>query len=65
MIDRIRTTIAAFWANEGTGLTILKPLRNMALSEPKPGHLPPQPNEDLAVTRAVQRLLGLDSKHGK
>lgn len=46
-------------------LALIAPLRRMALSEPPAGRMPPQPNEDLAVTRAVQRLLGLDSKHGK
>jgi hypothetical protein len=29
------------------------------IDTPKPGHLPPQPNRDLAVTRLVMRLLGL------
>ncbi len=42
-------------------LAITAPLRNMALSEPKPGRLPPQPNEDLRATHVVRRILGMNA----
>ena len=42
-------------------LAIAAPLRNMALSEPKAGRLPPQPNENLRATHVVRRILGMNA----
>jgi hypothetical protein len=45
-------------------LALTAPLRRMAESEPGPGRLAPQPNEDLRATHVVRCILGMNSRHG-